>query len=299
MTDSIDLTIRWRARTEQALACLLIEKASVPGTERLQAAMHYSLNAGGKRLRPVLMFAAAHACGGSSASDEDLDRIASALECIHTYSLIHDDLPAMDNDDLRRGKPTCHRAYDEATAILAGDALQTLAFNLIAEATTVSAEVRIEIVNNLARHSGLSGMAGGQAIDMHHVGQQLTQAQLAQMHALKTGALIESALIIGALLADASAEQHAALLRYGRAIGLAFQVQDDILDAIGDTGVLGKTAGADAALNKPTYVSLLGPAAAAELAQALIADAIAALDSLGPAATSLIELARFIIARDR
>lgn len=222
----------------------------------LQAAMHYSLTAGGKRIRPSLVYATGEAL---QMSLDDLDDIACAVEIIHTYSLVHDDLPAMDDDDIRRGKPTCHKKFDEATAILAGDALQALAFDVLSRTTAIPAEIRLKMIVELARASGHTGMAYGQAIDLISVGKTLNLKQLECMHRHKTGALIRACVITPALnLSNATPELMHQLGQYADAIGLAFQIIDDILDVTSDTETLGKQQGADAALNKPTYPTLLG-----------------------------------------
>jgi len=222
------------------------------------------------------------------------------VEFIHAYSLVHDDLPAMDDDDLRRGRPTCHRAFDEATAILAGDALQTQAFYVLAHAREldIDAATRLRMIETLAQASGSRGMAGGQAIDLAAVGQTLDIAQLEDMHIHKTGALIRASVLLGALCADALDETRLAHLdHYAKCIGLAFQIQDDILDVIGDTATLGKTAGADTARAKPTYPALLGLDGARQRAAELLADAQAALDGFGEEADSLRALADYIVQR--
>lgn len=288
-----------RARIEAALERLLPPPDPALPERRLVEAMRYSLLAGGKRLRPVLCLASAEAVGGPRASTGDVDRICSAIECVHTYSLIHDDLPAMDDDDLRRGKPTCHRAFDEATAILAGDALQVLAFELIAQAEGITPATRLALLATLAAASGTTGMVGGQAMDLACVGQALAQPALERMHALKTGALIRAAVRMGAQLGGANAEALLSLDRYASAIGLAFQVQDDILDGTGTAASLGKQPGADAARDKPTFLSLMGDQAATQYAQSLCAQAIDALAPFGERAHGLADIARFIVARDR
>lgn len=225
---------------------------------RLHQAMRYAVTGGGKHIRPVLTYASGQALGMPR---DRLHGLACAVEMIHAYSLIHDDLPAMDNDDLRRGRPTCHKAFDEATAILAGDALQAMAFEVLIESLDAEQRRRIgsELVLTLAKAAGHTGMAGGQAIDLASVDRQLDLDELERMHRLKTGALIEAAVMLPALACEhADQARREALREYARHIGLAFQIQDDILDAIGDTRVLGKTQGADQALNKPTYYNLLG-----------------------------------------
>lgn len=260
----------------------------------LKPAMRYSLTNGGKRIRPLLVYASARAIAPHHS--DSLDCIGAALEAIHAYSLVHDDLPAMDDDELRRGKPTTHIAFDEATAILAGDALQTLAFELLTEAP-LTADLRIQLIKRLAQASGARGMVLGQAIDIQAVNQTLTLAELENMHRLKTGALIDTAVQMGALAAGANDAQLAALARYAQAIGLAFQVQDDILDVISDTETLGKQQGADCTHNKPTYVSLLGLPGAQDKAQELYNSALEALAGFDQAADSLRELAAYIVQR--
>jgi farnesyl diphosphate synthase/geranylgeranyl diphosphate synthase type II len=257
--------------------------------------MRYAVLNGGKRVRPILAYASAHALGG--APTEALDTLACALECIHAYSLVHDDLPAMDNDDLRRGKPTCHIAFDEASAILAGDALQALAFQLLAELPGAGAETRISLLQHLTRASGAQGMVLGQAIDLAAVDKQLDLAQLERMHRHKTGALIRASVATGAILAGAGSTQMRALDTYADAVGLAFQVQDDILDVTADTATLGKQQGADIARNKPTYVALLGLEGAGAKLQELHRQSLAALDSFDERACWLRELAGYIVSR--
>jgi geranylgeranyl pyrophosphate synthase len=288
-----------RERIESALDRLLPSPAATLPERRLIEAMRYSLLAGGKRLRPVLCLAAADAVGGAQAPAHDVDRVCAAIECVHTYSLIHDDLPAMDDDDLRRGKPTCHRAFDEATAILAGDALQVLAFEMLTQASGISVPTRLALVGTLATASGITGMVGGQAMDLACVGVALERAALERMHALKTGALIRASVRMGALLGDAPEPELARLDSYAADIGLAFQVQDDILDGTGTAAVLGKQPGADAARDKPTFLSLMGETAALAYAQALCERALEALSPFGARADALADIARFIVARDR
>lgn len=263
---------------------------------RLLEAMRYATFNGGKRVRPLLAYSAAAALGGTH---ETVDDIAAALEMVHSYSLVHDDLPAMDNDHLRRGKPTCHIAFDEATAILAGDALQCLAFEVLAASPApFTAEVRLELIRLLACASGTQGMAGGQALDLSAEGQTLTLDQLETIHIHKTGSLIRASVRMGALTVDAVNQAELdALDRYAHAIGLAFQVQDDILDVIGDTATLGKTQGSDQALAKATYPSILGLASAQSLAQSLCDQALEALQLLGSRAEPLRALARYIVSR--
>lgn len=281
-----------RSRIEDRLSGALDDPAQARAA-RLGEAMRYSVLGGGKRLRPILVYAAGQALG---ASDDDLDAPAVAVELIHAYSLVHDDLPCMDDDDLRRGQPTCHRAFDEATALLAGDALQTLAFEVLAD-TGHSRAARM--VATLARCAGRAGMAGGQALDLAAVGQQTDVDMLMTIHHHKTGALIEASLSLGALAApDVNEEQMTALNDYARAIGLAFQIQDDILDVTGSTEVLGKTQGADALRDKPTYPALLGLEEAQRRARALLDQALAALAPLGKQGETLAALACYMIERD-
>ena len=285
----------YRNRIEQVLdRCLDLPDA---GTERLREAMRYSTLGGGKRLRPALVYLTGESLG---APLTNLDAPAAAVELIHVYSLVHDDLPAMDDDDLRRGRPTCHRAYDEATAILVGDALQALAFSVLADETLgdVAPVTRLAMIKTLAFAAGTAGMAGGQAVDLAAVGQTLSVDAVENMHRRKTGALIKGSVLLGALGAgiNSGAEWHALQL-FGDEIGLAFQIQDDILDVEGDVAVLGKTTGADAALSKPTYPSTVGLPAARDRARGLRDRAIAALAPLGPRNAPLVELAQFVVSR--
>lgn len=280
--------------------------------ERLREAMAYSLLNGGKRVRALLVYAAAEAVAGERAPPLkqqqeqqleqhlpplQLDNLAGAVEMIHAYSLIHDDLPAMDDDDLRRGKPSCHRAFDEATAILAGDALQTRAFELIIELDGCPAQTQLQLLSQLSTASGARGMVGGQAIDLAAVDRDIDLTHLEALHRMKTGALIRAAVTMGATFAGATSSQMASLDEYAECIGLAFQVQDDILDIESDTATLGKTQGADQALNKPTYPALLGMAGAKDKARQLDQQAQQALASFGPAATPLRDLSTYIISR--
>ncbi|MBA3582573.1 MAG: (2E,6E)-farnesyl diphosphate synthase [Gammaproteobacteria bacterium] len=284
-----------RQRVDAALDLALPSAEKSP--TQLHAAMRYAVTAGGKRIRPVLVYA----CGQAlNISLDKLDAAACAVEMIHAYSLVHDDLPAMDDDDLRRGQPTCHIAFDEATAILAGDALQAMAFEVLLQAPIVqtSATHGIALIRTLAHASGSLGMAGGQAIDLAAVDQQLNLAELENMHRHKTGALIEAC----ALLACDSSEQIAAAQRqalrdYARHVGLAFQIQDDILDVIADTSTLGKTQGADIARNKPTYPSLLGLDGARVKLNDTHAQALAALSEFDDSADLLRQIADYIVQR--
>ncbi len=286
-----------RHRVDSALQNLL--PVTMGAGERLRDAMRYSLFNGGKRVRPILVYASGLAVGGalSPAQQASLDTIACALECIHAYSLVHDDLPAMDDDDLRRGKPTCHIAFDEATAILAGDALQTLAFELLSEAPHLDDACKITLLQQLTRASGVRGMVLGQAIDLAAVNHQLDLTQLETMHRHKTGALISASVAMGAIACGADEPRLHALDTYAAAIGLAFQVQDDILDVITDTATLGKQQGADIARNKPTYVSLLGLDNARAKARELHQQALAALTEFDQRAEPLRALSAYIIER--
>ncbi len=278
------------ARAERALArCLPPADRS---SSELHRAMHYAVLGGGKRLRPMLVYAAAQATGGN---DVSLDAAACAVELIHAYSLVHDDLPAMDDDALRRGRPTCHVVFGEAMAILAGDALQALAFELLADdgAGGIDPSVRIAMLHALGRACGAEGMAGGQATDLAAVGQRLSLAELERMHACKTGALIRASVQLGALAAGADGHVLQALDDYARAVGLAFQVRDDILDVEGESTVIGKTAGKDAAAAKPTFPSIIGlDASRARLAE-LTDAALAAIAPWGERAAQLRELAHY------
>ncbi|QOR37140.1 (2E,6E)-farnesyl diphosphate synthase [Billgrantia diversa] len=280
-----------RARVDAFLARAFERRQ--PAAPRLEEAMRHGLLVGGKRLRPLLVYLAGRALG---ASDEALDAPAAAVELIHSYSLVHDDLPAMDDDDLRRGQPTVHRAFDEATAILAGDALQTLAFEVLAGA----AHPRLPaLILTLATAAGRDGMVGGQALDLAAVGGHPDVEALATMHAHKTGALIRAAVRMGALTAvDEHDPRVAALERYAEALGLAFQIHDDVLDVTGDTQTLGKASGADAAREKPTYPALLGLEGARRRAGELTEEALVALAPLGEAGDPLAQLARYMIERD-
>jgi geranylgeranyl pyrophosphate synthase len=285
------------ARADAALTQVLPADGSEP--KELVRAMRYAVLGGGKRLRPLLVYAAGGALG---ASLEVLDAPACAVELIHAYSLVHDDLPSMDDDDLRRGRPTCHIAFGEATAILAGDALQALAFEILASQTaqTIGAGLRLEMLRTLGAACGAHGMAGGQAIDLAAVGRKLDLPALENMHAHKTGALIRASVRLGALSAGcADPGLLDALERYGHAIGLAFQVRDDILDVEGETHALGKTAGKDAASAKPTFPSVIGMEASRAHLRELVDEALAALEPLGERAPPLAELARYVAERNR
>lgn len=263
--------------------------------EKLAKAMHYSLFNGGKRVRPLLVLGAAQAVAFKGNTEVAM----AAVEMVHSYSLVHDDLPAMDDDDLRRGKPTCHIAFDEASAILAGDALLTGAFEVLSDMPAeLSAEQRLAMVKELSQGSGASGMVAGQALDLAVVGEQVDLAYLENMHMHKTGALILASVLLGAIMANADAQQLGALRQYAQAVGLAFQVQDDILDVEGDTATLGKQQGADIALNKPTYPALLGMAEAKQKLAELHQSALDQLEQLGGDTSLLKNLADYIVARD-
>lgn len=280
-------------RVESTLGRFLPAADKTPA--RLHDAMRYATLGGGKRVRPLLAFAAGELTG---ASPEKLEVAACAVELIHAYSLVHDDLPCMDNDVLRRGRPTCHVEYDEATALLVGDSLQSLAFELIAQHPLSEPARQLEMIALLAHASGSHGMAGGQAIDLAAVGKALDQPELELMHALKTGALIRSATLLGALCGETmSAELRTALDRFAKRAGLLFQVVDDILDCTANTATLGKTAGKDEAAAKPTYVSLLGLEDARRYAEDLQREALEALAPFGERARRLTELSDFICHR--
>ncbi|HIQ42302.1 MAG TPA: geranyl transferase [Pseudomonas oleovorans] len=286
---------RCQSRVDAALDELF--QAPRDELERLYQAMRYSVMNGGKRVRPLLVYAACEALQGDI---ERADGAACAVELIHAYSLVHDDLPAMDDDDLRRGQPTTHKAFDEATAILAGDGLQSLAFEVLADRrrNPQDPEVRLQMLSALGGAAGPAGMVGGQAIDLGSVGQKLDREALETMHRHKTGALIEASVLLGALSSGKADDLSLkALLQYARAIGLAFQVQDDILDVESDTATLGKTQGKDEAHDKPTYPALLGLDAAKDYALELRDQALHVLRAFGNSAEPLRELARYIVER--
>ena len=283
-----------QARIETVLAAVLPVAAIAP--VRLHQAMRYAVLGGGKRVRPLLAYAA----GETVEADMDqVDFAAAAVELIHAYSLVHDDLPCMDDDVLRRGKPTVHVQFDQATALLVGDSLQSLAFETIAQMPpTALPEAQRRMVALLARASGSRGMAGGQAVDLESLGRNLTLEQLEFMHGHKTGALIRAAVLLGAGCGRGfGSATSAALERFSHQIGLAFQVVDDVLDATETSATLGKTAGKDAKLNKPTYVSVLGAVPARRFAADLLADALAALEPLGAVGGRLSQLGRYIVER--
>lgn len=311
---------QWRVRIDAALTRALPDPASSP--QRLHSAMQHAVLLGGKRMRPLLVYATGKLFG---ASDTTLDAPAVAVELVHAYSLVHDDLPAMDDDALRRGQPTVHVAFDEATAILAGDALQSLAFAVVTE-TPVADPVRVELLRTLASASGAAGMCGGQALDIDATAARpgfasapfdalqraggasvreasgrsaITLQQLERLHALKTGALIRAAVRMGALCGSASEDELQRLDRYAAALGLAFQVRDDILDIEGDSATLGKTAGKDAAQDKATFPSLIGLDASRERLDGLARAMLDTLEPFGDRAAALAALARLTVERDR
>jgi len=286
---------QWRTQVDTAMDNWLPEEAVHPTS--LHKAMRYSVFNGGKRIRPILTYATGESFGADS---NNVDMPASAIELIHAYSLIHDDLPAMDDDDLRRGRPTCHIAHGEAMAILAGDALQALAFRILSHyGENLTNNQRIEMIKILTQASGSRGMAGGQAIDLDSVGKQITISELENMHIHKTGALIRSCINMGALCAKNISDEELKILdHYAKCIGLAFQIKDDILDVESDTEVLGKTQGADEAKNKPTYPSLIGMTESKKLAKDLLEQSLNSLQKLDLQTPRLSELAYFIIERN-
>jgi geranylgeranyl pyrophosphate synthase len=293
VTDPAAEVAAWQERFEAVLDRRLPAESQDPVI--LHRAMRYSALSGGKRIRPVLVYATGKALG---LEPEELDPIAAAIELIHAYSLIHDDLPAMDDDDLRRGRPTCHRAFDEATAILAGDALQALAFEILASELQESRN-GLAVVNEIAHACGSAGMAGGQALDLGAVGRSLDEPGLKQMHQLKTGALIRCCSTAPSLLAGAERATFSHLARYGEGVGLAFQIRDDILDVAGDSEVIGKKTHADASLGKPTFVSLLGLEESRRQARELRDNALSSLDHVPGDTTALAWLAEYMVSRDR
>ncbi len=284
----------WRTRAETALAQALPAASLSP--QRLHAAMRYATLGNGKRVRAQLVYASGAALG---LAPESLDLPACAVELIHAYSLVHDDLPAMDDDTLRRGQPCCHIAFDEATAILAGDALQTLAFQVLTRADAFPAQIRLAMLDTLTLASGSRGMAGGQALDMAAVGQTLNLPELEDLHIHKTGALLRACVKLGWLGANTTPAQVQALEHYAKALGLAYQIRDDILDVEGDSLTLGKTGGKDRQQNKPTYPALLGLAEAKAKATALHATALTALQDWDERAEPLRTLAHQLALRTR
>jgi len=284
----------WQDRFESVLEQRLLPESRNPAL--LHRAMRYASLDGGKRFRPVLVYSTGKALGVSA---EDLDPIAAAIEIIHAYSLIHDDLPAMDDDDLRRGRPTCHRAFDEATAILAGDALQALAFEVLASELSPTSPNSLAVINTIARACGSIGMAGGQVLDLSAVGQKISEQQLTTMHRLKTGTLITAAVTSPGILSGVDGETLVHLSSFGECIGLAFQVHDDILDVTGNSYLTGKSTLVDAALNKPTFPSILGLDNSRKRARDLRDEAIFHLQHISGDTRSLAWLADYVISRDR
>jgi geranylgeranyl pyrophosphate synthase len=285
----------WRLRMEAALAARLPPADVVP--VRLHEAMRYSVLGGGKRIRPALVFATARAVG---LSEDDVEAAACAIELVHVYSLVHDDLPAMDNDDMRRGRPTCHKAFDEATALLVGDALQPLAFQLLARDSKLPASpaIRLRLIDMLAQAIGTLGMAGGQAIDLAVQGLKLDIAQVEDMHARKTGAVIRASVLMAAECAPAvDPNLYGALSKFANAVGLAFQIQDDLLDVTGDASMLGKATGADSERAKPTYPAVIGISASQQRVRLLHNQAIQSLTPFGERAESLRSLAHWLMSR--
>ena len=296
MPDQNQIIAAWQTRFEKAISSILPEPPESPRI--LAEAMAYSATAGGKRIRPLFVYASGQAL---SLSDEQVDGIAIAIELIHTYSLIHDDLPSMDDDDLRRGKPSCHRQFDEATAILAGDALQALAFEVLAadKALSIHPKRQTDIILGLARACGAGGMAGGQVLDLASVGQQITQPELENIHAYKTGKLIQICTTAPAIFANVSQLQKDALSDYGRLTGLAFQVFDDLLDVIASSQDTGKPSQADQARSKPAFPSIIGVDRSYERAFQLRDEAIAKLDLIDGDTTLLKLLAGYSVDRKR
>jgi farnesyl diphosphate synthase len=293
-SDFTDWQKQAQIHTEQTLTRLLPPARQLPAP--LIEAMRYATLDGGKRMRPMLVLAAAEL---GNAVTEAVDYALAAVECIHIYSLVHDDMPEMDNDSLRHGKAACHIQYTPATALLVGDALQSMAFSLLSQPTNLEATRQLRMVQTLAQAAGCGGMAGGQAIDLAHVGLSLNQTELEHMHQLKTSALIRAAVTLGGLCClDIDQQALTALDRYATHLGLAFQVIDDVLDYEQDSNILGKTAGKDAQANKPTYVSLMGLATARQYAENLVQKAIDTLAGFDQRAAHLRTLAQFVIARN-
>jgi geranylgeranyl pyrophosphate synthase len=293
-SDRIEIELQSLFNNRNSTYCSLVNPAL---TATLNSAINYSLLSGGKRIRPLLVYAAAEAIGGTDLP-EDIDSIAAAVECIHCYSLIHDDLPAMDDDDLRRGQPTSHIKFGEASAILAGDALNTAAFEILANLEATGSVTKIDLIRILSASAGVRGMVAGQYIDLQAANQTISTEHLRCMHQLKTGALIRAAVAMGASAAGASVVQLEALDEYANAIGLAFQVIDDILDIESTTEQLGKQQGADIEQNKSTFPALIGLEETKAEAASLHQRAIKALDSFGTKATPLRQLADYIIQRN-
>lgn len=286
---------RATGRVDQAILKTFDDQASA--ASGLKSAMHYAATGDGKRVRPLLIYATANLSGKQLDQVAGIDACAVAVELFHTYSLVHDDLPCMDNDDLRRGRPTVHKAFDEASALLVGDALQTMAFQLIAQSALNDAQ-KVQVITSLSTAGGMAGMAGGQAIDLASVGKQLTQNELEMMHRMKTGALLRTAVQIGAIAIQLNEQEKKSLDEFASALGLAFQVVDDVLDASSDSQTLGKTAGKDAAANKPTFVSLMGLDDAREFAGKLHQEALDSLSIWGDNADLLRAIASKVVNRE-
>jgi farnesyl diphosphate synthase len=294
-----DSTSVWLQRSIERVDQAILKSFDdqVSAASGLKTAMHYAATGGGKRVRPLLVYATASLAGKELDQLPGIDACAVAVELFHTYSLVHDDLPCMDNDDLRRGRPTVHKAFDEASALLVGDALQTMAFQLIAQSALNDAQ-KVQVITSLSMAGGLAGMAGGQAIDLASVGKQLKKNELEQMHRLKTGALLRAAVQIGAIAIHLNEQEKKSLDVFASALGLAFQVVDDVLDASSDSQTLGKTAGKDAAANKPTFVSLMGLDGAREFARQLHQEALDSLGIWGDNADLLRAIASKVVNRE-
>ena len=293
----VNFKAEWKKRADLVEEGLLRELKKVPAyDETLEKAMEYSLMAGGKRLRPVLLMAAADAVGKDGAA---FLTTGCAIEMIHTYSLIHDDLPAMDNDDYRRGKPTNHKVFGDGIAVLAGDALLTLAFEVMLRQEDAAPETLVTVVSEMSRAAGPYGMVGGQVLDLEGEGRRLDLAALRKIHMGKTGALFCAAIRSGAILAGAKEEELAALTLYAERFGLAFQITDDILDVTGDEAAIGKPVGSDVRNEKATYVTLTSLEEAKKLAEDAVEEAVAALDIFGERAAFLRDLARFLLGRKK
>ena len=294
-----DSTSVWLQRSIERVDQAILKSFDdqVSAASGLKTAMHYAATGGGKRVRPLLIYATASLAGKELDQLPGIDACAVAVELFHTYSLVHDDLPCMDNDDLRRGRPTVHKAFDEASALLVGDALQTMAFQLIAQSALNDAQ-KVQVITSLSMAGGLAGMAGGQAIDLASVGKQLKKNELEQMHRLKTGALLRAAVQIGAIAIHLNEQEKKSLDVFASALGLAFQVVDDILDASSDSQTLGKTAGKDAAANKPTFVSLMGLDGAREFARQLHQEALDSLSIWGDNAELLRAITSKVVNRE-
>lgn len=296
MTETAAIIEAWQSRFEDILPTYLPESSKTPPL--LLQAMRYSAMAGGKRIRPLFVYASGRAL---NLTEDQLDGIAVAIELIHTYSLIHDDLPSMDDDDLRRGQASCHRKFDEATAILAGDALQALSFEILAADPALSVEPKqqLAIILGLARACGANGMAGGQVLDLGSLGREISQTELEKIHAFKTGALIQISTVAPALLATATADQISAMSRFGQLTGLAFQVYDDLLDVTGSSELTGKPSQADAARSKPAFPAIIGVERSLQRAQELRDQAQSELNYLPGDTDTLDWLAAYAVDRDR